>query len=62
MKHSEMDSVGSFFTTDGKDVWELESCFQTPSCTMVNLKTDARTTFGSGGITFESFRKLSQEK
>lgn len=46
------------FTTTGKDVWKRESYFSTPSCTLVNLETGARETFGMNGLTADSFTPL----
>jgi hypothetical protein len=50
--------VGGFFTTNGSDVWKLESYFDGPSCTLRNLETQEVQTFGMNGLTAEEFRKL----
>lgn len=46
------------FTTTGKDAWKRESYFSVPSCTLVNLETGVRETFGLGALTAESFAPL----
>ena len=52
----------AYFTTNGKDVWELESYYLVPSCTMVNLKTGDRMNFGMGALTAASFKKIEMPK
>lgn len=63
-KGSRMDAsdleqlIGTFFTTDGTDIWEIEGCFRTPSCTLKNLKTDVKKTFGMNGLTARDFHRI----
>lgn len=57
MNFSELEKH-ELFTTNGKDAWRRESYFSTPSCTLVNLDTGARQTFGLQGLTAESFKPL----
>lgn len=62
MEQSEMSHVGSLFTEHGIDVWELESCFTSPSCTMRNLRTGEKLTFAYNGQTSRGFVKLTPIK
>lgn len=48
----------AFFTITGKDIWRLESYYLTPSCSLVNLETKEIKSFGLGGITAESFKRI----
>ncbi len=52
----------SLFTTDGKDVWELESYYIAPSCTLRNLRTGEKQNFGIGGLTAETFKRIIMPK
>jgi len=49
----------TFFTTNGRDVWILESYFTMPSCTLKNLQTGATETFGMGGLTAERYKRIT---
>ena len=53
--------VGKFFTRDGEDMWVVESYFSTPSCTLRNLITGIKETFGMGGLTAASFKRVDME-
>lgn len=50
---------GDLFTTDGKDVWELESFYDLPSFTMHNLRTGQRENFGQGGLMADRYIALA---
>lgn len=50
--------VGGLFTTNGLDAWKLEGYFSDPSCTLVNLETGEKKTFGMGGLTAQNFVPL----
>ncbi len=52
--------VGSFFTTDGNDIWRMESYCLWPTCTLISL-TDAGgvESFGMGGQTAGRFHKIT---
>lgn len=50
--------LGKFFTTDGTDIWELGTYFDGPSCTLENLKTGDKETFGMGGLTAQRFKEV----
>lgn len=50
---------GDLFTTDGKDVWELESFYDLPSFTMHNLRTGQRENFGQGGLMADRYVALA---
>ena len=47
------------FTTNGKDVWKREGYFSGPSCTLKNLETGEKQTFGLNGLTADSFKPLA---
>ncbi len=49
---------GKFFTTNGKDIWKLESYCLYPTCTLVNLETGKKESFGLGGLTAQGFLKI----
>ena len=51
--------LGEFFTTDGKDIWELIAYCKSPSCTMKNLKTGDKESFGINGFTAGTFHKIT---
>jgi hypothetical protein len=48
----------ALYTTDGKDCWKMLGYFTMPSCTLKNLETGELQTFGMGGLTAESFKRL----
>ena len=48
----------SFFTTNGKDIWKLQSFFTGPSCEMLNLENGKKETFGMNGLTARNFHKI----
>lgn len=50
--------VNAFFTTDGKDIWILESCYTVPSCTLRNLITGVKDNFGMNGLTAGRYTKV----
>jgi len=58
MDAGDLGDISTFFTTDGKDVWKLVSCCMTPSCTLENLQTGAKETFGMGGLTAGTFHRI----
>jgi len=47
-----------FFTTNGKDIWELEYFCLQPTCLLRNIKTDEKMDFAMGGLTAERFHKI----
>ena len=49
----------SFFTTNGKDIWKLESFCMTPSCTLKNLETGDVENFGMDGLTAKRFQRIT---
>lgn len=51
----------ALFTTNGKDAWKMQWFFLDPSCTLKNLETGETQTFGMGGLTAESFKRLVQK-
>jgi len=50
--------AGALYTSDGKDVWEVESFFEMPSVTLKNLRTGERMTGGVGCLNFTPFVPL----
>ena len=50
--------AGALYTSDGKDVWEVESFFEMPSVTLKNLRTGQRMTGGVGCPNFTPFVPL----
>ena len=48
----------AFFTTNGKDVWELGTFIMEPSCELKNLKTGNVESFGMGGLTAQRFHRI----
>jgi hypothetical protein len=48
------------FTKQGKGVYALEGYFNGPSCTMINLATGGRETFGMGGITAGTYEPIGR--
>ena len=50
--------AGALYTSDGKDVWEVESFFEMPSVTLKNLRTGQRMTGGVGCLNFTPFVPL----
>lgn len=53
--------AGALYTSDGKDVWEVESFFEMPSVTLKNLRTGERMTGGVGCLNFTPFVPLVPE-
>jgi len=49
---------GALYTSDGKDVWEVESFFEMPSVTLKNLRTGEKMTGGVGCLNFTPFVPL----
>lgn len=52
----------SFFTTNGKDIWKLESYCLTPTCTLVNTEDGREESFGMNGLTAQEFHKIVMPK
>jgi len=50
--------IPAFFTTDGRDIWKLQSYCLEPTCELVNLETGRKEHFGLGGITAQAFKKI----
>ena len=50
--------AGGLFTTNGLDAWKMEGYFLVPSCTLVNLETGEKQTFGMGGLISANFKPL----
>ena len=50
--------IGQFYTTDGKDIWEVESYCESPTITLKNVKTEARCGGGVGCLNLSKFQKL----
>ena len=54
---------GIFFTTNGKDIWRLESYFDGPSCTLENMDNKSQVeTFGMNGHTARRFHRIEMPK
>ena len=51
--------LNAFFTTDGTDIWALESYYSGPSCRLKNLKTGDVQDFGMEGITASDFKRIT---
>ena len=49
----------TFFTTDGKDIWKLDSYYTGPSCTLKNIETGDTKTFGMRCTIAESFHRIT---
>ena len=45
------------FTTNGRDVWELVSCFLEPSCELKNTKTGESVEFAVTSLVAETFKE-----
>lgn len=54
--------LNAFFTTNGKDVWKLESFIMEPSCRLKNLETGKVEDFGMSGLTARSFHRILMPK
>lgn len=52
----------ALYTTNGKDVWKMQGYFNGPSCTLKNLETGHTETFGMGGMTAQTFKRLVPKK
>lgn len=57
--HSDLND---FFTTNGKDIWKLESYILGPSCELRNLETEEKQNFGLGGHAARSFHHIEMPK
>ncbi len=62
MDINDIGDLPVFFTTDGKDIWTLESYFNEPSCTLKNLRTGALDEFGLSSLAALSYRKIKMPK
>ena len=51
--------VPAFFTTNGKDVWELGTFCLSPTCELKNLKTGNIESFGMEGLTAQRFHRIT---
>ena len=49
----------AIFTTNGKDIWRLKSFCMEPSCDLLNLESGAVESFGMGGLTAQTFRRIT---
>lgn len=52
---------GDLYTTNGRDVWEVESFFTMPSITLKNLRTGEKTTAGIGALNLQIYVPLKPE-
>lgn len=50
--------LNSFFTTNGKDIWALQSYCMSPTCELKNLLTNQIESFGMNGLTAKRFHKI----
>lgn len=57
MDYVDLEEQG-FFTTNGVDIWKLESVCKSPSCTMRNLETGEEENFGLSGLTARKFHRI----
>ena len=51
--------IGAFFTTNGRDIWKLQSFCTQPTCKLKNLETGEEVSFGIGGLTSENYHKIT---
>ena len=58
----EIDDVGTYWTTDGTDIWQLITFCEQPTATMLNLKTGGRIGGAVGCLNLQPFVKLTPEK
>lgn len=62
MNQSDLET-GTFFTTNGKDIWHLVSYFREPSCTLEKMNDTSQVeTFGLNGLTAQNFHKIEMPK
>lgn len=52
------ETINLYFTTNGTDIWKLKSFFDGPSCTMENMETKEKSTFGMNGLTAQEFHRI----
>ena len=57
-----VDNIGTYWTTNGKDVWELVAYCKYPTATLVNLKTGEKRGGAIGSLNLQPFTKLIPEK
>jgi len=52
--------ANAFFTTNGKDIWQLLYFCHYPTCTLKNLtsKNGEEEDFGMGGLTAQRFHRI----
>lgn len=51
--------LNAYFTTNGEDIWRIQSYCLEPTCLLRNLETGKEESFGMGGITANSFKRIS---
>ena len=49
---------GAFFTTDGTDIWKLQTYCCSPTCELKNLETGCTESFGMNGIMAKRFTRI----
>ena len=56
------DDVGKYYTTDGKDLWQLVSYCRDPTATMQNVRTEQKVGGAIGCLNLQPFIKLVPER
>jgi len=56
------EDVGSYYTTNGKDIWQLICFSSEPTATMLNIKTGEKISGTIGCPNLKPFIKLVPEK
>ncbi len=56
------DDIGKFYTTDGTDIWMLQSYCGQPTVTMVNVRTGDLRGGAVGCLNLQPFKKLVIEE
>lgn len=52
---------GDLYTTDGQDVWRVQSLCERPTVTLVNVESGERTGGAVGSLNVSDFRRLVPE-
>lgn len=56
-----VEDVGKFFTTNGKDIWQMISACKEPTAMLRNLQTGEEIDGAIGCLNFQDFVKLIPE-
>ena len=51
-----------FFTTNGKDIWKLQSYCLRPTCELLRMSDGMKESFGMGGLTAQRFHRIEMPK